>query len=65
MDYKNEFLEAKKANDWTKVQELWKALLVEAEIEETSDGLPDGIGSELAKHRNGPAVRGDLKSRPT
>lgn len=52
MDYKKEFLEAKKANDWNKVNELWKALCVEAEIEETSDGLPDGINKELAEYRN-------------
>lgn len=52
MDYKKEFDAARQNNDWTKVQELWKALCVEAEIEAQSDELPDGISKELAEYRN-------------
>lgn len=52
MDYKAEFLAAKAANDWKKVNELWKALCVEAEIEETNDGAPGGLSAELAEYRN-------------
>lgn len=53
--FKAEFEAAKAAQDWTKVTELWKDLLIVAEIEETSDGLPDGLNKELALRRNAEA----------
>jgi len=52
MDYKAEFKAARAANDWAKAQEIWKQLCIEAEIEEQSDEIPDGISAELAEYRN-------------
>lgn len=49
--FKQEFEEARKNNDLAKVDELWKALCIEAEIEETSAG--DGsVGAAIADKQN-------------
>lgn len=51
MDYKKEFKAARAANDWNKVNELWKQLCAEAEIEETSAG-EGGRAAEIANRRD-------------
>jgi len=53
MDYKQEFLSAKKANDWNRLQVVWTALCAEAEVElSDEESQPGGINKELAEYRN-------------
>jgi hypothetical protein len=51
MDYTQEFKAAKAANDWDRLEVIWQALCIEAEIEEYSPGTSGGA-SEIADKLN-------------
>lgn len=50
-DFKQELKEARKNNDWTKADQLFKELCEVAEIEEISDG-DKGESETIAEKRN-------------